>query len=145
MHRQRRPVLLQAKKNVLVKTKDDTMDEREYRVLGSQMKQSLVKTIRSNIKTLATLKKQGRKTGTVGFTSEVKSLGLPQPETTYAYADRRRGYRTSPAGSGCAASDNWRDGNRQRPFSPAKRTGGICMSPATWTRRNTASDVKPRD
>lgn len=59
------------------------MDEREYRVLGSQMKQSLVKTIRSNIKTLATLKKQGRKTGTVGFTSEVKSLGLPQPETTY--------------------------------------------------------------
>ena len=77
------PFSYKPRKNVLVKTKDDTMDEREYRVLGSQMKQSLVKTIRSNIKTLATLKKQGRKTGTVGFTSEVKSLGLPQPETTY--------------------------------------------------------------
>ena len=77
------PFSYKPRKNVLVKTKDDTMDEREYRVLGSQMKQSLVKTIRSNIKTLATLKKQGRKTGTVGFTSKVKSLGLPQPETTY--------------------------------------------------------------
>ena len=59
------PFSYKPRKNVLVKTKDDTMDEREYRVLGSQMKQSLVKTIRSNIKTLATLKKQGRKTGTV--------------------------------------------------------------------------------
>lgn len=145
MHRQRRPVLLQAKKNVLVKTKDDTMDEREYRVLGSQMKQSLVKTIRSNIKTLATLKKQGRKTGTVGFTSKVKSLGLPQPETTYRIRGQKARIQNIPGWVGCAASDNWRDGNRQRPFSPAKRTGGICMSPATWTRRNTASDVKPRD
>lgn len=77
------PFSYKPRKNVLVKTKDGTMDEREYRVLGSQMKQSLVKTIRSNIKTLATLKKQGRKVGEVGFTSEVKSLVLPQPETTY--------------------------------------------------------------
>lgn len=77
------PFAYTPRKTVLVKTKDGTMDDREYRVLGSQMKQSLVKTIRSNIKTLATLKKQGRKTGTVGFTGEIKSLGLPQPETTY--------------------------------------------------------------
>lgn len=77
------PFSYKPRKNVLVKTKNGTMDEREYRTLGSQMKQSLVKTIRSNIKTLATLKKQGRKVGNVGFTDEVKSLGLPQPETTY--------------------------------------------------------------
>lgn len=77
------PFSYKLRKNVLVKTKDGAMEEREYRVLGSQMKQSLVKTIRSNIKTLATLKKQGRKVGEVGFTSDVKSLGLPQPETTY--------------------------------------------------------------
>lgn len=83
MHRQRRPVLLQAKENVLVKTKDGTMDEREYRTLGSQMKHSLIKTICSNIKTLATLKKQGRKVGNVGFAGEVKSIVLPQPEITY--------------------------------------------------------------
>ena len=70
-------------RNVLVKTKNGAMDEREYRTLGSQMKQSLVKTIRSNIKALATLKKQGRKVGAVGFTGEVRSLELPQPETTY--------------------------------------------------------------
>ena len=77
------PLSYKPRKNVLVKTKDGMMDEREYRTLGSQMKQSLVKTIRSNIKTLATLKKQGRKVGNVGFTNEVRSLGLPQPETTY--------------------------------------------------------------
>lgn len=77
------PLSYKPRKNVLVKTKNGAMDEREYRTLGSQMKQSLVKTIRSNIKTLATLKKQGRKVGNVGFTDEVRSLGLPQPETTY--------------------------------------------------------------
>lgn len=77
------PFSYRPRKNVLVKTKNGAMDEREYRTLGSQMKQSLVKTIRSNIKALATLKKQGRKVGAVGFTGEVKSLGLPQPETTY--------------------------------------------------------------
>lgn len=69
------PLSYKPRKNVLVKTKDGMMDEREYRTLGSQMKQSLVKTIRSNIKTLATLKKQGRKVGNVGFTDEVRSLG----------------------------------------------------------------------
>lgn len=83
MHSQRRPALLQAKENVLVKTKNGAMDERKYRILGSQMKQSLVKTIRSNIKTLATLKKQGREVGNVGFTDEVRSLVLQQPEITY--------------------------------------------------------------
>lgn len=77
------PLSYKPRKNVLVKTKNGAMDEREYRTLGSQMKQSLVKTIHSNIKTLATLKKQGRKVGNVGFTDEVRSLGLPQPETTY--------------------------------------------------------------
>ena len=77
------PFSYRPRKNVLVKTKNGAMDEREYRTLGSQMKQSLVKTIRSNIKALATLKKQGRKVGAVGFTGEVKSLGLHQPETTY--------------------------------------------------------------
>ena len=77
------PLSYKPRKNVLVKTKNGAMDEREYRTLGSQMKQSLVKTIRSSIKTLATLKKQGRKVGNVGFTNEVRSLGLPQPETTY--------------------------------------------------------------
>lgn len=51
------PFSYKLRKNVLVKTKDGAMEEREYRVLGSQMKQSLVKTIRSNIKTLAILKK----------------------------------------------------------------------------------------
>lgn len=77
------PFSYRPRKNALVKTKNGAMDEREYRTLGSQMKQSLVKTIRSNIKALATLKKQGRKVGAVGFTGEVRSLGLPQPETTY--------------------------------------------------------------
>lgn len=79
----RDPFSYKSRKNVLVKTKDGTMEEREYRVIGSQIKLSLVKTILSNIKTLATLKKQGRKVGEVGFTSEVRSIWLQQPEITY--------------------------------------------------------------
>lgn len=77
------PFSYKPRKNVLVKTKNGTMDEREYRTLGSQMKQSLIKTIRSNIKALATLKKHGYKVGAVGFTDEVRSIGLPQPKITY--------------------------------------------------------------
>lgn len=77
------PFSYKPRKNVLVKTKDGTMDEREYRTLDSQMKQSLIKTICSNIKALATLKKHGYKVGAVGFTGEVRSIVLQQPEIAY--------------------------------------------------------------
>lgn len=77
------PFSYKPRKTVLVKTKDGTMDEREYRMLGSQMKQSLIQTIHSNIKALATLKKHGYKVGAVGFTGEVRSIGLQQPKITY--------------------------------------------------------------
>ncbi|GGI15338.1 hypothetical protein GCM10007377_15400 [Galliscardovia ingluviei] len=77
------PFTYQPASSVTVKTHSGTIEQREYHVLGSQMKQALVKTIRANIKTLATLKQQGKKVGAVGFTKAVTALGLPQPDTTY--------------------------------------------------------------
>ena len=130
------PFSYKPRKNVLVKTKDGTMDEREYRVLGSQMKQSLVKTIRSN---------KAARPERSGSRARSSRSGFPNRKPHIAYEDKKRGYRTSPVGFVCAVSGNWRDGNKRRPFSPVKRTGGICTSPATWTRRNTASGAKPRD
>lgn len=67
---------------VQVKTPDG-METREYLFLGSQMKQAVVKQIKSNIKALAVLRDHGHKTGIVGYTNHVNSLGLPQPGTTY--------------------------------------------------------------
>jgi len=80
---------------VTVKTPQG-MEEREYTTLGSQMKQSVVKTIRSNIKTLKTLKDKGFKVGEVGFTGEVTALGLPQPETTYRIRGQRARIQNIP-------------------------------------------------
>lgn len=139
------PFSYKPRKNVLVKTNDGTMDEREYRMLGSQMKQSLIKTIRSNIKALATLKKHGYKVGAVGFTGEVSPLCFSNRRSLIAYVDKRREFRIFLAGFVCVASNNWKAGNKRRPFSPAKRTAGICMSHAIWIRRSIASGVKLRD
>ena len=48
------------KKTVAVHTPEG-VEQREFKVLGSQMKQSIVAGARSSIKTLASLKKQGKK------------------------------------------------------------------------------------
>lgn len=70
------------KKTVAVHTPDG-VEQREFKVLGSQMKQSIVAGARSSIKTLASLKKQGKKVGSLKFKSEYTSINLKQAGTTY--------------------------------------------------------------
>ena len=70
------------KKTVAVHTPEG-VEQREFKVLGGQMKQSIVAGARSSIKTLATLKKQGKKVGKLKFKSKYTSINLIQAGTTY--------------------------------------------------------------
>ena len=70
------------KKTVAVHTPEG-VEQREFKVLGSQMKQSIVAGARSSIKTLASLKEQGKKVGKLKFKSEYTSVNLKQVGTTY--------------------------------------------------------------
>lgn len=70
------------KKTVAVHTPEG-VEQREFRVLGGQMKQSIVAGARSSVKTLASLKKQGKKVGKLRFKSEYTSINLKQAGTTY--------------------------------------------------------------
>ena len=56
---------------VQVKNKDGNFEERELKYIGSQQKQSVIKQLQSNIKTLATLKKRGlQNPGKINFKSD---------------------------------------------------------------------------
>ena len=70
------------KKMVAVHTPDG-IEQREFKVLGAQMKQSIVSGARSSIKTLSSLKKKGKKVGKLRFKSEYTSINLKQAGTTY--------------------------------------------------------------
>lgn len=70
------------KKTVAVHTPEG-VEQREFKVLGAQMKQSIVAGARSSIKTLASLKKKGKKVGKLKFKSEYTSINLKQAGTTY--------------------------------------------------------------
>lgn len=70
------------KKTVAVHAPDG-VEQREFKVLGGQMKQSIVAGARSSVKTLASLKKQGKKVGKLKFKSEYTSINLKQAGTTY--------------------------------------------------------------
>lgn len=63
---------------VTVKTKDGEFEERTLNHLGSQMKQSVIAGITSSIRTLASLKKKGKKVGGLKFRSRYNSLDLKQ-------------------------------------------------------------------
>lgn len=54
--------------------KDGHRVEQEFRALPAHCKQGLVKRLKANAKTLATLKKQGKKVGRLRFTSQVNVL-----------------------------------------------------------------------
>lgn len=70
------------KKTVAVHTPNG-VEQREFKVLGSQMKQSIVSGARSSIKTLASLKKKGKRVGRLKFKSDYTSINLKQAGTTY--------------------------------------------------------------
>jgi putative transposase len=65
-------------KNVLVKVKDGSFEERPLTVLAAQIKQGIQNRIFSNIKTLSSLKKKGVKVGRIRFKSRVESVPLKQ-------------------------------------------------------------------
>lgn len=70
------------KKTVDVHTPDG-VEQHEFKVLGAQMKQSIVAGARSSIRTLASLKKKGKKVGKLKFKSRYTSVDLKQAGTTY--------------------------------------------------------------
>lgn len=70
------------KKSVAVHTPDG-VEQREFRALSAQMKQSIVAGIRSSVKMLASLKKKGKRVGKLRFKSKYTSVNLQQAGTTY--------------------------------------------------------------
>ena len=69
---------------VIHKDKDMNDIESPFKFLGSQMKQSILTEMLSNIKTLSTLKRRNKqKPGRLKYRSEVKSINLKQYGTTY--------------------------------------------------------------
>ena len=74
------------KKNGIIKVKvKDKFQERQLQYLGSQMIQSVLDEMKSNIKTLSSLKKRGKKVGSLKFCSEAKSINLKQYGNTYKF------------------------------------------------------------
>lgn len=74
------------KKNGLVKVKvGEDFQERQLNYLGSQMIQSVIEEMKSNIKTLSTLRKKGKKIGQLKFCIEAKSINLKQYGNTYKF------------------------------------------------------------
>jgi len=65
---------------VLVK---DKPEQREIRVLGSQMCQGVIRGLLNNMKSLAALKEKGHKIGALNYVSELNSIDLAQHEITY--------------------------------------------------------------
>ena len=76
---------------VNVKTKDGTIEQRELKFIGSQMAQSVVDEMKSNLKTIIKLTKDKRqKGGQLKFISELKSLNLMQYGLTYKFKSAKR-------------------------------------------------------
>jgi len=75
-------------KQVIHKDRDGNDVISDYQFLGSQMKQALVAELLSNIKTLASLKKKGKKVGKIKFKKRVTSINLKQYGVTYRIVDR---------------------------------------------------------
>lgn len=79
-----------AGKTVIRKDKDLNNVETEIKFLGSQMKQSVVDELKSNIKTLSTLKKRGKKIGKLKFRKQITSINLKQFGSTYKVSGKRK-------------------------------------------------------
>ena len=70
-------------KTAKVRLPDGSFEERQLSLLGSQVKQSVQKQLNASVKTLATLKAQGKKVGALGPQREVNSISLIQPKVTF--------------------------------------------------------------
>ena len=76
---------------VKVKTKDGSFEMRELKYIGSQMAQGVVDEMKSNMKTIVKLTKQGlQHGGKIRFASELRSINLVQYGTTYKFKSSRK-------------------------------------------------------
>lgn len=76
---------------VQVMTKDKTFEERNCSHIGSQIAQDVIDILRSNIRTLSTLKKKGLQVPrNINYTSEVTSLNLRQYGVTYSFPSQKK-------------------------------------------------------
>ena len=70
-------------KTVPVMNREGEFEERELNYLGSQLKQSVVSTISSNLSSLKDRKEKGYKVGKLKFVRKIQSIDLKQHGTTY--------------------------------------------------------------
>ena len=75
-------------KSVSVKA-GEVSESREIKVLGSQIRQSIINEVKDSLKSLSALKKKGYKAGALRFRSVCNSVGLSQYRVTYDI-DRER-------------------------------------------------------
>ncbi|MDR2149668.1 MAG: hypothetical protein LBO67_02375 [Spirochaetaceae bacterium] len=59
----------------------EASEDREIKVLSSQMRQSVIEEVHGNIKALSALKKQGKKVGRLKFLSRCNTVELKQAGT----------------------------------------------------------------
>lgn len=77
------------KKNGEIKVKvKNEFQIRQLNFIGSQMIQSVIDEMKSNIKMLNTLKKKGHKVGALKFCKECKSINLKQYGNTYKFKSK---------------------------------------------------------
>jgi putative transposase len=79
-----------AGKSVVHRDKDGNEVISKIKYLGSQMKQAVVDELKSNVKTLSSLKKTGKKVGKLKFRREIKSINLKQYGTTYRIVNKHK-------------------------------------------------------
>ncbi|MDR2149767.1 MAG: hypothetical protein LBO67_02940 [Spirochaetaceae bacterium] len=75
-------------KTVKVK-KQEAFEDREIKVLSSQMHKSVIEEVQGNIKALSTLKKHEKRVRKPKFLSRCNTLALKQAGTTYRIAENR--------------------------------------------------------
>ena len=78
-----REALAQFRDFVPVKTPQG-VDNREISIIGGQLAQGVLAEVKRNLKTLSTLKKKGRKVGSLKFTSQVNSVDFVQYGVSWA-------------------------------------------------------------
>lgn len=70
--------------------KDRELVEDEFKYLGSQMKQSIIENIKSSIKGLSALKKNGHGVGKLKYKQRYTSIDLQQYGVTYKIVDKNK-------------------------------------------------------
>lgn len=70
--------------------KDKNKLETKLNYISSQMKQSVIDSMKSSIRTLSSIKSKGHKVGKLRYLSEYKSINLQQYNNTYKFIGRNR-------------------------------------------------------